>query len=197
MHLDSALRVALANFSTLFLLVAMLYVPLQAARSYAFRDVVEVRAIHDAIARFPADRRVRGVDRERLGSYRRLGLVVAAIQVGLLPILTGGARHALEEDRQGRLPTVAGSLAGGVARPILPVPGGPVLASVAIAAAVYLLGSAIVRLIVEVTPDAVAWAVAGVGEGTARAAAVPFVLATAALGTKGAKGHRLGAPTQP
>jgi hypothetical protein len=197
MHLDSALRAAFANFSTLFLLVAMLYVPLQVTRSYAFRDVVEVRALHGAIAQFPDDRRVRGVDRQRLDRYRFFGVVVAVIQVGLLPVLAGGARHALDEDRRGRLPTVTGSLAGGLRSPIVPVPSGPVLASVLIAAGVYLLGSAIARLLLEVTPDAVAWAMAGLSEGTARVAGVPFVLASVALSRKGTKGRRLGAPTQP
>lgn len=198
MPLDRALSLLFRHFSTCFLLVASLTLPLHVAVSYSHRDVIAVAEIHDDIEDFPADRRVGGVGPAELSAYRSSGPIVLLVELAALPVLVAAARRIVERDRTGHLPLVGDAWVHGVFgwRHLRPRRPGPALAGAALAVVVVLLSRALGLLITEAVPEAVAWAGRAVTEGGARALGVPFLLIPAAVAFEDAKGSPGGAPTQ-
>jgi hypothetical protein len=110
MLLDHALRMTFRNFSTLFLLAALVAAPLHLAHAVAFRSVIALRELHPDIEDFGEHKLVRGVGRSRLEETRRSDLLLSAVELALLPLLLGAARRTLEADARGEVPTALGAL---------------------------------------------------------------------------------------
>jgi len=193
MLLDEGLRATLRNFSTLFLLAAVVTVPLHVIHGYVFRDVIAVRELAPAIEHFPPAGMVRGVGQERLDAARRVALGLTLVELALLPLAAGAAAAVAAMEQRGRPPTVLGALASAFGVPgavaALRRAPGPLLAATLIAGACYLLAHALAVLLSEPVPDERAFALAGLLEGAARALAATFFLGVA--GWVGARGPGL------
>jgi hypothetical protein len=202
MLLNRAFRYAFRNFSTLFLLVAMITVPLQMGYAIAFRSVIAVNDLQPYIERFPPHREVRGVGREQLAQARLTYWSLTALEIAMLPLLVGAARRVIEVDSQGRLPGVADAWRHAFRRtgskPWPPSKEAGVafvvagLVTVAVAVLCRLIGS----LLIEALGTSVAFAGVGVVEGVSRAVAAPFFLTPWAVARReAAKGGHTAAPS--
>lgn len=182
--LDQSLRATFRNFSTLFLMAAIITIPLHVGHSFVYRGVIAVQDLHSDIETFPAGRQVHSVGREQLDDARIAFWAITALEVLLLPLVAGAAGRVLEVDARGGLPTVVDAWA----HPRLRAPerpGPPVLWPVPVAAAlalgVWLLVERIGMVVVEPLPDVVSFAGTGLVLGISRAASVPFVVVTALI----------------
>lgn len=192
---DDGLRFTFRNYSTLFLMTAAIAAPLQLISAYLFRDVIEVREIHDAIRALPEGEALLGVDAGRLG-VAATALALTWILVALsVPVLLSGARRVAADDALGRLPAVGSALAAGLRTPALPRPSRPLLVPAAAALASWALLYGAASLLVELVTDPAAWAAAGLARALPFAAALPLVMGPAGWASRAAKGHPQGEPT--
>lgn len=128
MLVDATFRYALRNFSTLFLFIAVVIAPLHIAHAFVFRSVYQLGDIDLARA---VD--VGVLDAARLEALWISAAAIAAIEVGLLPLLARGTRRVIARDDAGEVPRVIDALAGmfgGSERPVRPS-GGRAAAAVA------------------------------------------------------------------
>lgn len=176
---DRALRTALRNLSTFFLIVALVTVPLNVVWGFLYQDVIALQEVHDDIRDLPEGQKVNGVDSSRLDQARYAELIVLALEAALIPVLLRVTRRAIEIDESGHVPTALGAwrgLARRSERPHGEWRGGVVLMTVVFAVAVWLLASSIGSLIAAPLGDQVAWLVVGFGRALALALALPFAL---------------------
>ncbi|MDQ3915897.1 MAG: hypothetical protein M3323_11330 [Actinomycetota bacterium] len=183
--LERTLRLALRNYVTLFLFVACVTISIHLVYLFLFRDVVGVSELHAAIDEFPPQRQVRGVGHRDLDAWRVGNGVVTLIEIALVPFLAKGAARVVEQDEADALPTVTAALAATAKRGYkwFPSPreAGPLLVCSAIGLAVWWFVHRTGLLLVEpVGPDG-RWAAVALVEGSARAAAAPFVLVSVVL----------------
>ena len=183
MLLDSALRATVRNFSTLFLLVAILTVPLHVVHAYVFRGVIAVSDLHPAIERFPRARKVKGVGRADLGEARTSYVVLNLLEVALLPLVARAAARVMAADRRDEVPTVTRAVA-----PRRSSEGAPswrllspavLVVGLVLAVAVAWLARAAGLILVEPLPSTSAFAGIGLVEGLARALGAPFLVGPA------------------
>lgn len=182
MLLDRAFRATVRNFSTLFLLVAIVTVPLHVAHAYVFRRVIAVSELHPAIERFPRARKVSGVGRAELTEARTSYLVLNLFEVALLPLIVRAAALVMAADRRGEVPTViravarrstAGALSWRLLSP------GALVVALGVSIAVTWLARAAGLILVEPLPSTSSWAGVGVVEGLSRAVGAPFFVGPA------------------
>ncbi|MGH2701259.1 MAG: hypothetical protein ACRDJ2_05715 [Actinomycetota bacterium] len=179
MPLDRALRTALRNFSTFFLIVAVVTVPLNVVWGFLHQDVIGLQELHDDIIDLPKGQRVRDVNSSDLDRARYAELVVLALEAALIPALLRATRRAIEIDESGHVPTALGAWRGLGHRSEPPGSGwrgGVVITTVLFGAAVWLLASSIGKLMVAPLGDQVAWLGVGLARGLALALALPFAL---------------------
>jgi hypothetical protein len=179
MLLDRALRAALRNFSTFFLIVALATVPLNVVWGFLYQDVIGLQEVHDDIRALPEGQKVRGVDSSQIDRARYAALIVLAIEATLIPVLLRVTRRAIEIDESGHVPTALGAWRGLGQRSKRQRSGwraGVVLTTILFALAVWLLASLIGSLIAAPLGDRVAWLAVGLVRGLALAAALPFAL---------------------
>lgn len=197
MSLDRVFRLAFRNLSTLFLLVATVSVPLHVGYAVVFRDVVEVRELHDEIEDFPPQVAVKGVGPDDLGRARAAFAGVVAVELGLILLLTRAAARILDVDEGGGVPTVLD--AWGHVRLPAGRPGGSGIWIFLIALA-FALGTGILayRLVTSVTDlltGSVAVLVGPLTLAAAIALGVPFALVGWVVGARSVKAKRSGVPT--
>lgn len=178
---DRAFRATLRNFGPLFLLVAVVTIPLHLVYSVVFAGVIETRELHGVIEMFPESRQVRGVGRDAL-TQARIGLsVVTLLELIAIPFLASGVRSVLRQETDDDLPSVMGALRAAKEGPAL-LPDLQRLGPLLIAAAVsLLLGTMIERtglLLLEFVPDERSFPFFGLMQGVSRAVAAPFFLVT-------------------
>lgn len=192
--LDRTLRLALRNYVTLFLFVATFAVAIHVVHLFLFRDVVGLAELHDAIRDFPPQRQVRGVGQRDLAAWRIGNVVVTLAEIALVPFLAKGAARVVEQDERGEVPTVGAALAATMKRGYRWFPSlaeaGPLLVTVAVALVTWWLVRRTGLLLVEPVGRDSAWAAVAVVEGTARAAAAPFVLVSVVLRKSAPKADR-------
>jgi hypothetical protein len=178
MLLDAALRATVRNFSTLFLLVAVVTVPLHVGHAYAFRNVIATSELHPAIERWPPQRRVRGVGSGDLRTARVASTIITLLEIALLPLFARAAARVMAVDRRHGVPTVVGAWGGGPIplRELRPPTVGPVVVAAALALTVGWLARAIGLIVVESLPDGVAFAGRGLNESLARAGGAAFLI---------------------
>jgi len=180
MLVDRALKTTLRNFSTFWLIVAVVTVPLDLALAALFTDVIATREIHADIESLPSGDSVRGVDGEAIERSRYAQLIVLALELALIPLLLRATRRAIERDTSGHVPTALGAWRG-VGRSSGARSSAPWRLSVALAMAgfallVWTLASLIGGLLAAPVGDTLAWLVVGLTRGAALALALPFLL---------------------
>ncbi|MGH2757202.1 MAG: hypothetical protein ACRDI3_05380 [Actinomycetota bacterium] len=104
--LDRALGTTARNFSTLFLIGAVTFIPLHVAHAFLFRNVLSVAELRPDIADFPEGRLVRNVGVEQLNDERSTLGVLLIVEAGISLLLLGAARRVVEVDADGGVPTV-------------------------------------------------------------------------------------------
>ncbi|MDQ3766596.1 MAG: hypothetical protein M3346_04540 [Actinomycetota bacterium] len=182
--LDNVLRIVFRNFSTLFLVVAMLIVPVHLAYSFIYKDVAQVEELHPYIENLPRGRQVQNVGRAVLAEARRRFVWVTVAQALLLPLLAGATRRVVGVDAAGGLPGVIDAYRHLLSKRVGPArrtaSWGPRLAAVASGVVLALVIGWLVQtigfLFAEVGPDGARWLIAGMTRATAFAAAAPFAL---------------------
>jgi hypothetical protein len=175
------------NFSTLFLIVALVTGPLHLAHAYVFREVIALSELHPAIERFPPTRKVRGIGRSELSRARIAYFVINAVELALLPLMVRAAARALAVDRQQGVPTALGAWATSLrsSAPRARLGGVSVRALGAAALGAFIIGwlaREVGLLVIEPLPDPEAWAGVGLVEALCRACGAPFFLGVAASG---------------
>lgn len=197
--LERTLRLALRNYVTLFLFVACFTIAIHLVYLFLFRDVVGISELHAAIEEFPPQRQVRGVGHGDLDAWRIGNGVVTLIEIALVPFLAKGAARVVEQDENGEVPTVKAALAATMKRGYKWFPSlreaGPLLVSCAVGLAVWWLVHETASLLVESLDPDTRWAAVAVVEGSARAAAAPFVLVSVVLRKSRPKGEAGVTPT--
>lgn len=185
MLLDRAFRLSFRNFSTLFLIVATVAVPLHLIFSFYFRDVIAVNELHSAIEDLPGYLQVKGVKAREIRAYRSAFLALSAVELALVPILAAASRRTLETDARGQVPTVAQAWKG-LRELRLRRPGRASWTTVAVAAGCSLLLGVLVEAaastLLQPVPEAALWATQGLVQGLSRSLAVPFTLTALFLG---------------
>ena len=180
MLFDRALKTTLRNFSTLWLIVAAVTIPLNVAWAFRYQDVIATREIHADIEALPTGDKVRGIDEEAINQARSAQLIVLALEVALLPLLVRATRRVIERESAGHVPTALAAWRG-IARSSGARDSSRWRISVALPMAVFalivwMLASLIGGLLVDPAGDSVAWLVLALTRGSALALALPFLL---------------------
>jgi hypothetical protein len=180
MLVDRALKTTLRNFSTFWLIVAAVTIPLNVAWGFLYQDVIATREIHADIETLPTGDKVRGIDEEAIDQARYAQLIVLALEVALIPVLLRATRRAIEREAAGHVPTALAAWRG-IARASGPRPPTRWRTSVALSMAgfalvIWMLASLIGGLLVDPAGDSVAWLVLALTRGAALALALPFLL---------------------
>ena len=180
MLVDRALKTTLRNFSTFWLIVAVVTIPLNFAWAALFQDVIATREIHADIESLSSGDPVRGVDGEAIDRSRYAQLIVIALELALIPFLLRATRRAIERDASGHVPTALGAWRGvgrsSGARSSAPWRLSVALAMAGFALVVGLLAALIGVLLAAPVGDTLAWLVVGLTRGAALALALPFLL---------------------
>ncbi len=100
--LDESLRLTLRNFSTLFLLVATVVLPLHLLYGAAFSEVIGLQELAGEIEEAP----VGAVSSENVDRARIAFWALTALEVALIPLAARATRRVVEVDRGGGVPTV-------------------------------------------------------------------------------------------
>ena len=178
--LDRAGRATLRNFSTLFLVVAVVTVPLHLALSYVFRDTLAVSELHSQIAELPPRLQVHRVSAKVLDRFQVWTLGLLALEIALIPLFARASRRVIDVDAAGSLPSAtdawlhAARTPGGTARALRHV--GSLALGLAVAVATGWLWRAIGLTLAAPLPDEVVWTAVGAIEGAAWAVGLPFLL---------------------
>lgn len=180
MLVDRALKTTLRNFSTFWLIVAVVTIPLNLAWATLFQDVIATREIHADIESLPSGDPVRGVDGEAIERSRYAQLIVLALELALIPFLLRATRRAIERDASGHVPTALGAWRevgrSSGARSSAPWRLSVGLAMAGFALVIGILAALIGGLLAAPVGDALAWLVVGLTRGAALALALPFLL---------------------
>ncbi|MBA3431046.1 MAG: hypothetical protein H0U16_06145, partial [Actinobacteria bacterium] len=178
--LERTLSTTFKNFSTFFLIVAVVSVPLHLVYGFIFKDVIAARDLHTYILNFPVTRQVGGVGRPQLRNADLAFYALTVLEIALIPLAVRAVRRVVEIDAAGGVPTVIGAWAGALRRTTshrlseTPASGRPrpglatVVASIGLAAAITWLAQQIGYLVAEPVAESLDWAVVGLARGTAR-----------------------------
>lgn len=173
------------NFSTIFMLVAMVVLPIHLIYAYTFRNVIATSDFHRAIEEMPNYQQVRSVGPPQLDDARLVFWIVAAAELALVPLAVRATRRVFIVDDEGKVPTAPDAWGRALQRQDGRRfrPGWVVPAVVGVAAAgaagvlVALIGSSLTGFLSE------DWRWTGVGltQALARATAAPLALGPLAL----------------
>lgn len=183
--LDRAFRDAFRNFSTLFLVVATVAIPIHLAYAFAFRNVIATHEIHPQIREFPNYRQVRSVGPKQLTHASIAFWAITGLEViVVLPLAVKATRRVLAVEEEGGVATAPDAWRDAF-RKTGPHTFAPAsLPGVAIAVIAAFVLVTLVEIAFLTAAELVGarnnWATVGTVQGVARAAAVPFVLATVA-----------------
>ena len=187
MLLDRSLRLAVRNFSSLFLVVFIAIGPLHLIYGLLFQDVVALRELHPAIAEFPETRLVRGVGRGDIAQAEVWFWILALLELAALPLLARPIRQVLATDLRGDVPTAVGAyrrMGEPAELPAVETGVAPIV-SLGAAAVLALVVGGLVRSIlgrvVDLLPDSAASLGLALADATARSAGAALLLTTAVL----------------
>ncbi|MDQ3940094.1 MAG: hypothetical protein M3238_01955 [Actinomycetota bacterium] len=196
--LDRAFRNTFRSYSTLFLLVLVVTLPLHLIYSYAFRNVIATQEIHPQIRQFPNYRQVRSVGPKQLTHATVAFWGLTALELVLLPAFVKATRRVIEIEQDGGVSSVRDGWDAAFRRSeesfqfrrhALPavVIGGIVA---------FVLGWLVEQVGLTLAGFGsvdYAWVLVGSVQALARAAAAPFAL-TAIVMARNAKARPLGTP---
>lgn len=184
MSLERALGATLRNFSTFFLVVLVVTLPVNLAYSVVFRDVIATGAFHDEIEALGDDVAVPGVDAGAIRTARVAWWVVVLLQVASVPLLVAASRRVLQDDSEDRVPTVTRAyrrLFDKVRREPRRAEASALLGGAAVGALVWFLGYRIGALASEALPRSAAFAGFGLTWALSLALGAPFAILPLAL----------------
>ena len=107
---DKALRNTFRNFSTLFLLAALVTISCHLIYGFIFRDVLEIEELHELVRRLTPGRTINGIRPKDLEVAELWANAVPLIELLSLPLLIGATRRVLARDSDGEVPTVVDAL---------------------------------------------------------------------------------------
>lgn len=187
MDLDRTLSATFREFSTLFLVVFVLILPLHLIYGWMFQDVLAVRELHPAIADFPASRQVRGVGQADVTNARLWFWIVIALEVALLPVIVKACRSVLDQARRGEVTSAKTALAATLQRRSPDagrVGSGGWLPALAIALLIAATAEITLGNVADFVPDNAAFVALALASAAARSCGLPF-LAVALASTEG------------
>jgi hypothetical protein len=183
--LETSLQATFRNFSTLFLVVAVVVFPLHLAYGITFRDEIAVRELHSDIEDLPSGTKVRGVGPAEIDRARMAGYALWLVEIALIPLMVKAARRALEATERGDVATVADAWGGALERAPqrwirggLGVVGGMTVVAVLVFVPLELTG----LLVTDALPDGFRFAGVVLFDTAARSSALPFVLVALVVG---------------
>ena len=173
------------NFSTIFMVIAVVVVPLHLVYSFTFRNVIATSDFHDTIEQIPQYQQVRSVGPEQLDHARLVFWVMVVAELALLPIAVRATRRAFIVDDEGGVPTASDAWGralqrqeGRKFRPGWLVPAGVgAAAAVTVGLLIFGIGSALTGFLSEDWR----WVGVGVTQAAAVAGASPLLLGPLAL----------------
>ena len=172
--LGRALDTTWRNFSTLFLLGAVFFVPIHLGHAYVFRDELAVQELRPEIEELSENQKVRNVGPSELARERATLVVVLGVDLLICVGLYGASRRVHVVDSQDGVPTVGDALRGGRESWARPDPG---VSSVGIVIAA--LAGWLVYRIASIAAEALGASSMFVGVGLARGVAVSTFFALA------------------
>jgi hypothetical protein len=179
--LDRAARSTVRNFSTLFLICLVVFLPLEIAYATIHQSAIEVRELAPFIEELPGNQRVKGVGPAELDDARRDRMILTAVELALVPLMVSAARRVFERDAAGDLPTATDAYLHSMTPLRLgPLPpadsigavGVAVVFSLSVGFATYQAG----LLLADVFPDRFDFVLLGAVEACARSLALPWFL---------------------
>lgn len=183
--IERAFARTLRNYSTIFMVVAVLTFPVHALYTFVFNDVIATRDFHEAIETGPASRKISGVGPDQLGQARIAFWVITLGELALLPLAVRATRRVLLVDEEGGVPTAPdawkAALSPGVPHLSDRTPGGAVVLGVAAGVAVGLLVYGIGSGVSAFLPEDLRWVGIGLSQAAARAGGAPLALGPIAL----------------
>ena len=198
---DRALKTTFRNFSTLFLLGALVTVTAHLVYGFIFRDVLEIDELHRFVKGLTAGRTVNGVGRPDLDTAVQWSKAVIAVEILFLPLLIGAARRVIDRDEGGEVPTVVDALRhprsgtklrfgfnGGEL--------GTILLGILLGVATWLLASQLGLLIAEPLPDPWNFLSFSLTYGVAEALGLAFFLGALVTAGRSAARRRVGAESR-
>jgi hypothetical protein len=191
--LERSLRLAFRNFSTLFLLIAIVTTPLHLIYAFAFRDVIAVTELHSRIDEFPPDRKVQGVGPSDLDAARLALLGITIAELALIPLLVRAVGRVAAVDEGGGIPTVADAWShrGEAKTTLVHAVGGAGLPTVAATLVISVLFGVLLErigmILIDPLPPSEAFLGVGVVQAVSRAAGAPFFLMGVAMAGREAK----------
>lgn len=173
------------NFSTIFMLVTVVVLPIHLIYAFTFRNVIATGDFHEAIQEMPNYRQVRSVGPPQLDDARLVFWILTAVELALIPVAVRATRRVFIADDEGKVPTAPDAWGralqkqeGRKFRPGWVVPAAVGVSAAALAGIlVALIGSSITGFLSE------DWRWTGVGltQALARATAAPLALGPLAL----------------
>lgn len=187
--MDRILRLCVRNFSTLFLVVFVVIIPLHLIYAFVFHNVFAVQELHPAIADLPPRRMVRGVDQAAISRARLWFWVLVAVEVVAIPLFVRAAARILSMDAGGRVPSAVAAwrtLGDAAKHRDSAAPGaGAISACLLIGVMVGALTWLILASLVDLVPDPATAAGLALADATSRAAGAAFLLTPLALRSGG------------
>ena len=173
------------NFSTIFMVVAVVAFPIHLVYAFTFRNVIATSDFHDAIEAMPDYRQVRSVGPPQLDHARLAFWVLTAAELALLPFAMRATRRVFSVDEDGGIPTANDAWNGafrhhagrGFRADWLPVVGAGLAAAVVAGVLIDFIGSGLTAFLSEDWR----WAGEGLTQAGARAGALPLFLGPLAL----------------
>ncbi len=178
MSLDDTFRRTLRNYSTLFLVVFVVLMPLHLVYGWVFQDVFAVRELHGAIAEFPPARQVRGVGQSDIERARLWFWIIAGLEVALLPLIAKACRAVLDQDERGEVTTVTeawSSIRGGSSLWTFRAPVMDLLGAASISLIVAVLAESALRVFADFVPDEVTFLALAFASAAGRSCGIPFL----------------------
>ena len=183
--IEGALARTFRNFSTIFMVVAVVVFPLHLLYAFTFRNVIATSDFHDAIEAMPNYRQVRSAGPPQLDDARLVFWVLTAVEVVLLPFAVRATRRVFTVDEEAGIPTASEAWSEGVRhrtgrslRPgWIPLVGTGLVGAVVAGVLIDLIGSDITGFLSEDWR----WAGEGLTQAVARAGALPLFLGPMAL----------------
>lgn len=194
MDLDRTLSATFRNFSTLFLVVFALILPLHLVYGWMFQDVLAIRELHGAIAEFPSSRQVRGVGQADVTNAKLWFWILIALEIALLPLIVKACRAVLDQDESGEVTNARSALAairqrrsGSTGRPST----GAWLPALAVALVNAAAAEVTLVKVGDFVPGDVAFVALALASAVARSCGIPFLaVALASSGSTDTAGQQ-------
>ena len=182
---ERALARTFRNFSTLFMLVAVVAFPIHVFYAFTFRDVIAASDYHDAIEEGPDDRKIGDVGPPQLENARLVFWIVTIGELALVPLAARATRRVFLVDEAGGVPTATDAWSHAFSRQqqrtFRPGWAGPALVGTVFAVVAGVLIHGIGTSLTEFLGADWRWVGVGLTQVGARAVGAPFALGPLAL----------------